>query len=157
MQYPAMHQPGGVLKVVILDNNLLHDYRLKVLVIEDSIDLQLLLGAMLREIPDVEVVASVGTEEAAMEVLQTRSADLAIVDLELEAGTGLGFLKRVSQEEGSLGPVKMVVFSNYSNLLIKHRCLSLGAKAFFDKSFQIDELLEFVQAEASGKASSLVS
>jgi len=48
--------------------------------------------------------------------------------------------------------IGVVVFSNYSNLVIRHRCLSLGARAFFDKSFQIDELLEFVQKQASGNA-----
>ena len=140
-----------------MDNNLLHDHRLKVLVIEDSVDLQLLLGAMLREIPDVEVVASVGSEAAAIEALQPSPADLAIVDLELESGTGLNFLKKVAEQAENGKPVKAVVFSNYSNLLIRHRCLSLGAKAFFDKSFQIDELLEFVQAEASGKSASLMN
>lgn len=129
---------------------------LKVLVVEDSTDLQVLLRAMLHEIPSVEVVASVDTEESAVEALKSCCADLAIVDLELATGTGLGFLKILSEKLDSDTAVKVVIFSNYSNLIIRHRCLSLGAKAFFDKSFQIDELLEFVQAEASGKAKSLV-
>lgn len=127
---------------------------LKVLVVEDSVDLQVLLRAMLNEIPSVEVVASVESEEAAMTALQGSCADLAIVDLELESGTGLGFLKAMSERVDTYARVKVVVFSNYSNLVIRHRCLSLGAKAFFDKSFQVDELLEFVQAEASSKARS---
>lgn len=128
---------------------------LKVLVVEDSIDLQILLRAMLNEIPSVEVVASVDNEEAAVQALKACCADLAIVDLELAAGTGLGFLKILSEQLDTNQHVKVVIFSNYSNLIIRHRCLSLGAKAFFDKSFQIDELLEFVQAEASGKAKGL--
>lgn len=130
---------------------------LKVLVVEDSIDLQILLRAMLNEIPSVEVVASVDNEEAAVQALKACCADLAIVDLELAAGTGLGFLKILSEQLDTNQQVKVVIFSNYSNLIIRHRCLSLGAKAFFDKSFQIDELLEFVQAEASGKAKSLMA
>lgn len=130
---------------------------LKVLVVEDSIDLQILLRAMLNEIPSVEVVASVDNEEAAVQALKACCADLAIVDLELAAGTGLGFLKILSEQLDTNQHVKVVIFSNYSNLIIRHRCLSLGAKAFFDKSFQIDELLEFVQAEASGKAKSLTA
>ncbi|MCR2746844.1 response regulator [Limnobacter parvus] len=128
---------------------------LKVLVVEDSMDLQVLLRAMLNEIPSVEVVASVDNQAAAVQALKACCADLAIVDLELATGTGLGFLKELSEQLDTDQHVKVVIFSNYSNLIIRHRCLNLGAKAFFDKSFQIDELLEFVQAEASGKAKSL--
>jgi DNA-binding NarL/FixJ family response regulator len=128
---------------------------LKVLVVEDSVDLQVLLRAMLNEIPTVKVVASVGTEAAAVQALKSDRADLAIVDLELESGSGLGFLKSLSESLDLHGKVKVVIFSNYSNLVIRHRCMNLGAKAFFDKSFQIDELLEYVQAEASGKAQGL--
>lgn len=128
---------------------------LKVLVVEDSAEIQALLQAMLSEIPSVEVIAVVDTEAAAIDALESGRADLAIVDLELQSGTGLGLLKALSEPCDFKGRIKVVVFSNYSNLVIRHRCLSLGAKAFFDKSFQIDELLEFVQAEASGKSRSL--
>lgn len=128
---------------------------LKVLVVEDSAEIQGLLQAMLSEIPSVEVIAVVDTEASAIKVLEGGHADLVIVDLELQSGTGLGLLKVLSESGDFEGRVKVVVFSNYSNLVIRHRCLSLGAKAFFDKSFQIDELLEFVQSEASGKSRSL--
>lgn len=129
---------------------------LKVLVVEDSIDLQLLLRAMLSEISGVEVIASVESEEEALEAIRSSCADLAIVDLELDSGTGLGVLKNLFESpELNKHPVSVVVFSNYSNLVIRHRCLSLGAKAFFDKSFQVEELLEFVQVQASCKAKDL--
>ena len=62
---------------------------LKVLVVEDSIDLQLLLRAMLSEISGVEVIASVESEEEALEAIRSSCTDLAIVDLELDSGTGL--------------------------------------------------------------------
>ena len=128
---------------------------LKVLVVEDSAEIQALLQAMLGEIPSVEVIAMVDTESSAIQALRSGRADLAIVDLELQSGTGLSLLKSLSEPRDTQDRIKVVVFSNYSNMVIRHRCLSLGAKAFFDKSFQIDELLEFVQAEASGKSSSV--
>lgn len=124
----------------------------RILVVEDSTNLQLLLAAMLHEIPGVDVVAHVTTEEAAIQWLGTASTDLAIVDLELASGTGFGVLKALSEQEGDGLNLKAVVFSNYSNASIRRRCLRMGAQAFFDKSFQIDELLEFVQGEASGKS-----
>nr|WP_294885870.1 response regulator [uncultured Limnobacter sp.] len=129
---------------------------LRVLLVEDSIELQAMLQAMLGEIPSVEVIASVESEKDALAVMRDDHTDLAIVDLELRSGTGLGVLKNLHDSlDGNDGRVCVVVFSNYSNLVIRHRCLNLGARAFFDKSFQIDELLEYVQKQASAHAKGL--
>ena len=126
---------------------------LRVLLVEDSIELQAMLQAMLGEIPSVQVIASVESEKDALAVMRDDHTDLAIVDLELRSGTGLGVLKNLHDSlDGNNRRIGVVIFSNYSNLVIRHRCLSLGARAFFDKSFQIDELLEFVQKQASGNA-----
>lgn len=122
---------------------------LKVLLVEDSIALQRLLNEMLADIPEVEVVGSVESEHAAIDAINSAPTDLAIIDLELKAGTGLGLLKAIKQNPQNSGSLEVVVFSNYSNLIIRHRCLSLGAQAFFDKSFQVEELLHFVQQRAS--------
>lgn len=129
---------------------------LRVLLVEDSIELQAMLQAMLGEIPSVEVIASVESEKDALAVMRDDHTDLAIVDLELRSGTGLGVLKNLHDSlDGNDGRVGVVIFSNYSNLIIRHRCLNLGARAFFDKSFQIDELLEYVQKQASAHAKGL--
>ncbi|MGV3469233.1 response regulator [Limnobacter sp.] len=129
---------------------------LRVLLVEDSIELQAMLQAMLGEIPSVEVIASVESEKDALAVMRDDHTDLAIVDLELRSGTGLGVLKNLHDSlDGNDGRVGVVIFSNYSNLVIRHRCLNLGARAFFDKSFQIDELLEYVQKQASAHAKGL--
>jgi two-component system OmpR family response regulator len=129
---------------------------LRVLLVEDSIELQAMLQAMLGEIPSVEVIASVESEKDALAVMRDDHTDLAIVDLELRSGTGLGVLKNLHDSlDGNNRRIGVVIFSNYSNLIIRHRCLNLGARAFFDKSFQIDELLEYVQKQASAHAKGL--
>jgi len=140
-----------------MKKNCTNQFPLRVLLVEDSVELQAMLQAMLCEIPSVKVIGSVGSEQEALEMMRSECADLAIVDLELESGTGLGVLKSLNDDCMQLNNklLGVVVFSNYSNLVIRHRCLSLGAKAFFDKSFQIDELLEFVQQQALGRAKGL--
>ncbi|MEW6204071.1 MAG: response regulator [Pseudomonadota bacterium] len=140
-----------------MKKNCISQFPFRVLLVEDSVELQAMLQAMLCEIPSVKVIGSVGSEQEALEMMRSECADLAIVDLELESGTGLGVLKSLNDDCMQLNNklLGVVVFSNYSNLVIRHRCLSLGAKAFFDKSFQIDELLEFVQQQALGRAKGL--
>lgn len=140
-----------------MKKNCINQFPFRVLLVEDSVELQAMLQAMLCEIPSVKVIGSVGSEQEALEMMRSECTDLAIVDLELESGTGLGVLKSLNDDCMQLNNklLGVVVFSNYSNLVIRHRCLSLGAKAFFDKSFQIDELLEFVQQQALGRAKGL--
>jgi DNA-binding NarL/FixJ family response regulator len=147
----------GAFQVFAMKKNCTNQFPLRVLLVEDSVELQAMLQAMLCEIPSVKVIGSVGSEQEALEMMRSECADLAIVDLELESGTGLGVLKSLNDDCMQLNNklLGVVVFSNYSNLVIRHRCLSLGAKAFFDKSFQIDELLEFVQQQALGRAKGL--
>ena len=139
-----------------MKQNCTNSLPLRVLLVEDSIELQAMLQAMLSEIPSVEVIASVESENDALAVMRDDHTDLAIVDLELRSGTGLGVLKNLHDSlDGNNRRIGVVIFSNYSNLIIRHRCLNLGARAFFDKSFQIDELLEYVQKQASAHAKGL--
>jgi len=76
-----------------MKQNCTNSLPLRVLLVEDSIELQAMLQAMLSEIPSVEVIASVESENDALAVMRDDHTDLAIVDLELRSGTGLGVLK----------------------------------------------------------------
>jgi len=69
-----------------------------------------------------------------------QSWDLTIVDLFLKQGCGLGVLQACRQRAPHQ---KVVVLSNYATPDIRARCLELGADAVFDKSQDIDALIEF--------------
>jgi DNA-binding NarL/FixJ family response regulator len=74
--------------------------------------------------------------------------DLAIVDLFLKEGCGLGVLQACRQRAPHQ---KVVVLSNYATPDIRTHCLQLGADAVFDKSQDIDALIEFCRTLNSGK------
>ena len=126
--------------------------RLGIVIVEDSPELCALLAEMLTEIPGVDILGVADSEKSALELLATQTPDLAVIDLELKSGNGLNVLAQVRAQEKK-GSVKTLVFSNYANSIIRNRCHMLGATAFFDKSFQMDELLDYVQAEAKGRSS----
>lgn len=128
--------------------------KLRVVLIEDSAEVLGLLTEMLNEIPNVEIVASAQSEASGLKALQKMQPDVAIIDLELGLGNGLNVLKIWFEDSKRNHDVKIVVFSNYANLVIQKRCLFHGALAFFDKSFQLEELLDFVHTEAARKQSS---
>ncbi len=118
---------------------------LRVVLIEDSPKLCEMLKDMLEELGDVEVVADADDEQTAIAALERQAADLAIVDLELREGSGLGVLGRLKAEPERFGKVRAVVFSNYGHRTLRSRCAALGADRFFDKSMQLDELIDYVE------------
>ncbi|ENO86357.1 response regulator [Thauera linaloolentis] len=122
---------------------------LRVVLIEDSPILCAMLRDMLGELDGVEVVADADDEQGALAELEQHWADIAIVDLELRQGSGLGVLSRLQAEPERYGRPRAVVFSNHGHSTLRTRCGVLGVEHFFDKSFQMDELLEFIQAAAS--------
>ncbi|WP_374260112.1 response regulator [Zoogloea sp.] len=125
---------------------------LKTVIVEDNPVLLDLLSGMLASIPGVELIGHADSEAAAIDLLRDARPQLAIVDLELRTGTGLNVLNAVFNAPGEFGAPRTVVFSNHAHPVVQNRCLNLGAAAFFDKSFQMDELLEYVQRAAEARA-----
>ncbi len=113
-------------------------------IVEDNPSLLALLTGMLEGIDGIRIVGSAASEADAITLIQAARPQLAIVDLELREGTGLRVLSAIQSTQGKSGPTRAVVFSNHAHPVVRARCLALGAEAFFDKSFQMDELLEFV-------------
>lgn len=125
------------------------DTPLRLAIIEDNPVLLDLLTGMLDAIPGVSVAGNAASETEALSLLRLTRPDLAIVDLELRGSTGLKVLAAIQQNPEAFGAPRAVVFSNHAHQIVQSRCLALGAEAFFDKSFQTDELLEFVQKAVS--------
>lgn len=103
--------------------------------------------------PGVEILGVADSEKSALDLLAIEDPDLAVIDLELRSGNGLNVLAQARTQDKPVS-VKTLVFSNYANRIIRNRCQTLGATAFFDKSFQMDELLDYIQAEAAARTSS---
>lgn len=125
---------------------------LRIVLVEDSAMLRGMLRDMLDELDGVGVVAEAEDEQGALAALERQRPDLAIIDLELRNGSGLGVLRHLQAEPERFGRPRAVVFSNYGHPPVRARCAQLGVEHFFDKSFQLDELIDFVQAAVPGRA-----
>ncbi|MBL8482037.1 MAG: response regulator transcription factor [Rhodocyclaceae bacterium] len=122
---------------------------LKIVLVEDSPLLRQLICSMIEELDGVHVVGHAEDERSALEVMAQKQPDLAIVDLELRGGSGIGVLRALSTEPERYGSPQAVVFSNHAHASVRARCEALGVGAFFDKSFQMDELIEYIQSAAA--------
>lgn len=122
---------------------------LKIVLIEDSLIVRQTIGSLLGELAGVEVVGGAADELAALELLRIKQPDLAIVDLELRTGSGIGVLRALAQNPDRFGCPRAVVFSNHDQPVLRERCFALGVERFFDKSLGISELLAYVRLAAS--------
>jgi two-component system, OmpR family, response regulator len=110
--------------------------------VEDSATIRENLISTLEEIAPVKVVGFAETEDEASAWLTSHNGDwqLAIVDLFLKEGSGLGVLKGCQNRNADQ---KVVVLTNYATNDIRMRCAALGSDAVFDKSNELDELLDY--------------
>lgn len=124
--------------------------RLKTFIVEDNPTIRDNLIATLEELAGVEVAGTAETENAARAWLNdsANTWSLAIVDLFLKQGSGLGVLSTCRNRAPTQ---KMVVLSNYATADIRQRCGQLGVDAVFDKSNEIDALVDYcIQQSVSG-------
>jgi DNA-binding NarL/FixJ family response regulator len=125
---------------------------LKTFLVEDSPLIRDNLIATLEELASVVVLGSAADEDAAIAWLgqAEHQVDLVIVDIFLARGSGLGVLRRAS---GLQSGAKRVVLTNYATVEIRRKCLELGADQVFDKSEEIDALIQYCDRLADGTAS----
>ena len=116
--------------------------RLKTYIVEDNPTIRENLIATLEELARVDIVGIAESENEAKAWLQDNPGgwDLTIVDLFLKQGSGLGVLAAC---RGRQSRQKVVVLSNYATIDIRQRCAQLGVDSVFDKSNEIDLLVDY--------------
>src|SRR6218665_434034 len=116
--------------------------KLRTYFVEDNATIRENLIGTLEELASVQAVGVAETEDAGKEWLTTHAGqwDLAIVDLFLRQGNGLGVLAACRARRPGQ---KIVVLSNYATPDVRMRCTQLGGDAVFDKSNEIDALVAY--------------
>ena len=111
-------------------------------IVEDSPTIRENLIETLQELALVDAVGTAETENEGKNWLAQHEDywDLAIVDLFLKEGSGLNILQAC---RGRRPGQKMVVLSNHATSDVRWRCAQLGADAVFDKSTEIEKLVDY--------------
>jgi DNA-binding NarL/FixJ family response regulator len=117
---------------------------LRVFLIEDSVLLQELLAGMLSELDCVELCGCADGEAEALRRLAEAPVDLAIIDIELKQGSGIGVLDALQTDSDRYGHPRKVVLTNYAHATMRRQCEQYGTDAFFDKSMHLNQLIDYV-------------
>lgn len=118
---------------------------LRTYIVEDNPTIRDNLMATLQELAGIDAVGTSETENDGKAWLlhNGQQWDLAIVDLFLKQGSGLGVLEACRNRRADQ---KVIVLSNYATADIRKRCAQLGVDAVFDKSNEIELLIDYCTA-----------
>ena len=116
--------------------------KLRTYLVEDNPTIRENLIATLEDLAEVETIGYAATESAAKDWLDHNAGswDLAIVDIFLQEGSGLGVLEKLQERAPHQ---HLVILSNYATPSMRERCALLGANRVFDKSQDIDALIDY--------------
>ena len=111
-------------------------------IVEDSAVITENLVATLEELTSVRVVGTAIDESTALSWLagHHNECDLVIIDIFLRQGSGLGVLRSAHDLHVAS---RLVVLTNYATPAMRSKCLEMGATKVYDKSNELDELVDF--------------
>ncbi len=116
--------------------------QLRTYIVEDNSTIRENLVGTLEELAAVVPLGWADSEADARQWLTTHAGrwELVLVDLFLKQGSGIGVLTAC---QGRAHGQHVVILSNYATPDMRQRCIALGADAVFDKSNEIDALVDY--------------
>ena len=120
----------------------------RVFLVEDQQRMRALLGDLFSAVGGIRVVGTATTEAEALLWLgeHRHGWDVAVIDLLLDQGSGMGVIPRCKATNPS---GRVVVFSNYASPAVRKHCSDLGADAVFDKA-ESRRFIEYFVEHAPG-------
>ena len=115
---------------------------MKVLIVDDSAIIRIRLADLLTEIDGVEIVAQAENAIKALDLMQALKPDVAIVDLRMPKRSGMELLEDVKKTRQ---PPKIIMLTNFPTPENREKCFSRGADFFFDKSSEIEEVMNVLK------------
>lgn len=120
----------------------------RVLIVEDHPVVVAGLTDALQDNDAFEVIGNVSSEAEAVRAAAELRPDIAIVDMTLEKGTGLGAIKMLTEEHPG---IRILVYTMHDEALYAERVMRAGAHGYVNKSATADELVAALRDVASGK------
>lgn len=118
----------------------------KVFVVEDSPAVRKRLLRLLGEVPGAQVVGQATDVEEAIGAILAARPDVVLLDLCLEHGSGFDVLRAVNRVEPA---IEIYMLSNFASEPYRRHAERLGARGFFDKSAELEQVRELIEQRVS--------
>lgn len=121
---------------------------LRILVVDDHFMVRMGLSSSLNAEPDMEVVAEVGTGEAALDAYRKHQPNLVLMDVRLPGMSGAQAAAAITHE---FPDARILMLSTHSGEEEIYRSLQAGARGYILKSALREELLQAIRDVRNGK------
>jgi len=125
---------------------------LRILLVEDS---ALIRDAIVDSLSGNSTIRFDGfatTQDEAIAVLNDRTFDLLLIDIELAKGNGFEVLKAANSQTSSQPRPICIMFTNHAYAYYRNQAKALGVEYFFDKSMDFDLTIETIETAATNHA-----
>jgi|JI6StandDraft_1071083.scaffolds.fasta_scaffold324142_2 two-component system OmpR family response regulator len=122
---------------------------LRILLVEDSVPLQVRLVELLTHAGVMQVTGIADTESAALELIESQCFDVMVVDVELRQGSGITVVRKTRARQGQPPFPLIIILTNYGLNSVRDRCLAAGADHFLDKMLEFNRLYPLISAAKS--------
>jgi DNA-binding NarL/FixJ family response regulator len=112
---------------------------MRVFIVEDSAALRERLSRIISSLQNVEVIGSADNARDSISKIREMKPDTVILDIRLNSSTGYDVLRSVKPQAQS--PF-VIVLTNYPFLPYRRKYIEAGADYFFDKSTELDHLVQ---------------
>jgi DNA-binding NarL/FixJ family response regulator len=120
----------------------------KVLIVDDHPAVREALALRISQQPDMKVCGEAADIVDALEMLDARRPDVAVIDISLKTGNGLELIKRIKARNAD---VRMLVWSMFAESLYAERALQAGAMGYLDKEHATDEIVNAIRKILQGR------
>ena len=118
---------------------------LRVFVVDDSPPVRQRLEAMLAGLDGARLLGSADGADAALREILALRPEVVLLDLKLAQGSGFDVLKAV---RAAVPEIDVYMLSNFATPAYRRAAARLGARGFFDKTAEFQDLLDLLAARA---------
>lgn len=115
---------------------------IRLLIIDDQNLVRQKLRISLESEPNLQVVASVGDGQTALEQIEIFHPDLVLVDIEMPGMNGLMTTQAIVER---FADIEVIIFSSYDDKKYICRALQVGAKGYLLKNTPIEEIVQVIK------------
>lgn len=120
---------------------------IRVLLVDDHVVVRAGYRVLLRDVPEIEVVAEAESGEAAYRLYVELQPDVVVMDLSLPGMGGLEAIRRITARDGN---ARILVFSMHDDVAFVEQALRAGAQGYITKRSAPDVLADAICEIAAG-------
>jgi len=113
------------------------------LIIDDSDFIRERLVAVFEECKNIGTIKQAKDSFEAMELFVSTKPDVIILDIHIPGDNGIKLLEKFKNIRPE---VKIIMLTNYPYEHYKKKCMELGADLFFEKSADMNEIVDLLDA-----------